>query len=153
MKTLKVILFWFLSLTWGLPGTLFGAFVALIQILRGYKPKVYHGNIYFETQREHGSLNLGPFFFLSKGYNEYTMFHEAGHGIQNIIYGPLFLLIVGLTSITWYHIYRKKYKALLPSMTEAERHESYEKWWVEKQASDFGRKIYYLPYIEKNKNV
>ena len=41
-KKLNPILFWVLSLTWGLPMTLFGVVVAIALIVTGYKPKRSH---------------------------------------------------------------------------------------------------------------
>ncbi|MDR1939387.1 MAG: hypothetical protein LBQ40_01145 [Clostridiales bacterium] len=145
MKKLRIALFWILSLTWGLPGTLAGALGAAVELIKGSELRLYHGNVCIETSRAKGSLSLGPFIFLSKAYTPYTRFHEAGHGIQNIIYGPLYLIIVGLTSITWYHIYNKIYREKIAAglLTVDEQRKNYEKWWVEKQATEFGRKIYY----------
>ena len=144
MRKLRIFIFWLLSLTWGLPATLAGFTGFVLCLSRGLRPKLYHGNVYFETRRKAGSLNLGPFFFLSKNYDERVKYHEAGHGIQNIIYGPLFLPLIGLTSIVWYHIFLKKYKEQLKTWNKDERNAAYEKWWVEKQASDFGRKAYFI---------
>lgn len=46
-KKLNPILFWVLSLTWGLPMTLFGVVVAIALIVTGHKPKRYRCLIYF----------------------------------------------------------------------------------------------------------
>jgi len=144
MKTRRMLLLWFLSLTWGLPAALAGAGMAVLCLARGLKPKLFHGNIYFEQVRPYGSNNLGPFFFLGGNAGEYTKCHEAGHGLQNILYGPLYLFVVGIPSELWYRRFQRVYAKEIASgkWPDAERWAAYEKCWVERQASVWGKRAY-----------
>ena len=47
-------------------------------------------------------VSLGNYIFLdSNGYYDYkTIKHEHGHQIQSLILGPLYLIVIGLPSIT-----------------------------------------------------
>lgn len=105
MKTIKNILFWILSWTWGLPMTLFGAIGALVLIIAGYKPQKFHQYIYFRVGESWGGLEAGPFFFMDKTAGYSTQAHEAGHGIQNIIFGPFMPFVVSIPSAMRYWIY------------------------------------------------
>ena len=48
MKKINGVLFWILSLTWGLPMTLVGALVALALLITGHKPKRFQHFIYLK---------------------------------------------------------------------------------------------------------
>jgi len=102
MKTLKTIGFWFVQCTWGIIMTLIGAIVALVLIITGHKPKRLGPNIYFEIGDYWGGVNLGPFFLCCKNGGNSTKLHECGHGIQNMIFGPLFPFLVALPSALRY---------------------------------------------------
>ena len=139
MKKSKRILFWALSLTWGLPMTLFGALVALGLLVTGHRPKKFHQNIYFEVGRGWGGFECGAFFVVNKGAPLYLKLHEAGHGIQNIILGPLMPFVVSIPSAIryWYREYlvrsgRKKYSDLPP----------YDAAWFEGWATNLGEKYF-----------
>ena len=107
-------LYTILQLTWGIPQTLAGLFVFLLNI--GCPHKMFHGAVCTSWKLKK-SLSLGmfifvtddPFFFYEdlKGrltYDEFfTMLavHEYGHTIQSLMFGPLYLILVGLPSIIW----------------------------------------------------
>lgn len=101
-KTLELILFYTLSLTWGLPMTLIGALITLALLISGNKPKTFHGRIYFEIGRDWGGVNFGPFFLVCENSSLLTKQHECGHGLQNILLGPLMPLIVSIPSAIRY---------------------------------------------------
>lgn len=62
MKTVKAIMFWLLSLTWGALMTLCGGVVALALLVTGHKPKRFHYLIYFEESGAVGAdLNSARF--------------------------------------------------------------------------------------------
>lgn len=105
MKGLKVFLFWFLSLTWGCIMTAIGLVAAFIMLVTKHKPQIFGPCIYFEVGKNWGGINLGPIFLVNKGCGVYTKSHEAGHGIQNIILGPLFPFIVGIPSAMRYTVF------------------------------------------------
>lgn len=139
MRTLKAILFWILSLTWGLPMTLVGIVCALALLITGHKPKRFHYFIYLEVGEGWGGFEAGCFFFCSKNSSLHLKQHEAGHGIQNIILGPLMPFIVSIPSAVryWYREIvvrtgRKKYSDLPP----------YDSIWFEGWATSLGEKYY-----------
>ena len=143
MKKIATALFWILSLTWGLPATLAGAVLALVCLAKGRKPQRFHGNIYFDHVRPKGSNNLGPFFFLGDNAMEVTPWHEAGHGLQNILLGPLFFLVVGIPSQLWFWHFHRKYADLLANgWDHAERQRAYDKMPIERWATSWGEKAY-----------
>lgn len=104
MKVLKVIGFWLASYTWGIIMTLIGTVVSLALLVTGHKPKTFGYAVYFEVGEGWGGVELGPFFLCSKGCGLHTKQHEFGHGIQNIILGPLFPFLVAMPSALRYHI-------------------------------------------------
>lgn len=50
-----------------------------------------------------GSISLGKYIFISERNkdNRNTIFHEIGHSKQSRILGPLYLIVIGIPSITW----------------------------------------------------
>ena len=66
MKTVKAIMFWLLSLTWGALMTLCGGVVALALLVTGHKPKRFHYLIYFEVGSGWGGFELGAVFVVNK---------------------------------------------------------------------------------------
>ena len=101
-KILSYTVFWLLQCTWGFIMTFIGAIVSLVLIIAGHKPKHIGPNVYFEIGENWGGFEMGPFFLCDKGSGDYTKFHECGHGIQNIILGPLFPFLVTIPSATRY---------------------------------------------------
>lgn len=65
-------------------------------------PRRFHGAVitYWPLR---GSMSLGPFLFLDPcdSNQEFLRLHEYGHSIQSLMLGPLFLLVIGLPSLTW----------------------------------------------------
>lgn len=61
----------------------------------------FYNNIYT------GSVSLGNYIFLSK-YAQSDSFiqnHEVGHHKQSLLLGPLYLLVIGISSIIWAILY------------------------------------------------
>lgn len=50
-----------------------------------------------------GSVSLGKYIFISERSknNRNTILHECGHSKQSRILGPLYLIVIGIPSITW----------------------------------------------------
>ena len=50
-----------------------------------------------------GSVSLGKYIFISERSknNKNTIYHECGHCKQSRILGPLYLIVIGIPSITW----------------------------------------------------
>ena len=94
--------YWLVSLTWGGLMTWMGAFIALVMLLSRHAPKKLGPNVYFEAGLGWGGMEYGPFFFVSKDASEETRLHEAGHGIQNLVLGPLMPFLVCIPSALRY---------------------------------------------------
>jgi hypothetical protein len=45
-------------------------------------------------------LSLGKYIFVCERYSETVWKHEQGHSVQSYLMGPLYLIIVGLPSVT-----------------------------------------------------
>ena len=50
-----------------------------------------------------GSVSLGKYIFISEisKNDRKAIFHECGHTKQSRILGPLYLIVIGIPSITW----------------------------------------------------
>ena len=79
-----------------------------------------------------GAITLGNYVFvgLNSEYKE-TVKHELGHTIQSKILGPLYLIIIGIPSITYYGLRR-----LFPSL----RKKNYYDFYTEKWANNLSEK-------------
>ena len=94
--------YWLVSLTWGGVMTLLGAVIALVMLLSGHAPKKLGPNVYFEAGLGWGGMEYGAFFFVARDASERTRLHEAGHGIQNLVLGPLMPFLVCVPSALRY---------------------------------------------------
>ena len=99
---MKRFLYTLCQLTWGLPQTLAGFFVFLLNIRSTHY--VRRGAVVTEWRLSSG-LSLGLFVFVGAGLDRRqksrTLAHEYGHTIQSQILGPFYLLAVGLPSVIW----------------------------------------------------
>ena len=98
--------YWLVSLTWGGLMTWTGAFIALVMLLSRHAPQKLGPNVYFEVGLGWGGMEYGAFFFVSKDASEETRLHEAGHGIQNLVLGPLMPFLVCIPSALRYWMRR-----------------------------------------------
>lgn len=130
--------------TWGFPQSLSGAVVYLRY--RNYPHFSYHGASVTVWPHK-SSLSLGMFLFLTnepfyhyknerKRKSQETfarglLVHEYGHTIQSLIFGPLYLVAVGLPSVLW---------ANLPQMQRwrEKHHRSYFSVYPENHANQLG---------------
>ena len=128
MKNNKVI-FWLLSLTWGLPMTLVGAAAALILIMKNYVPTRWGPCWLFVVGEGWGGINLGPVIIVSRTAKIRIFCHEVGHALQNCLWGPLFPFIIAIPSAIryWYREWTK------PTT-------NYDDIWFEGQATRWGIK-------------
>jgi hypothetical protein len=138
-KIIKCILFWLVSLTWGAIMTYLGMLLAIFAIVLGHRPKRFHYNICFALGDNWGGINFGAFFFVSRNTLRSTYAHEAGHGIQNIVLGPLFPILVGLPSLT-----RSMYRNMLVKAKIKSKDDlpPYDSIWFERQATEIGNKYF-----------
>lgn len=130
-------LFFTLQFTWGLLMNIIGLLVfAVLIIFCKKKPKKFGDGYYIAVGDNWGGLELGIFFLIDNSESASTKYHEAGHGIQNAIWGPLFIFVIWIPSATryWYRELKSR-KGIKPTT-------SYYSIWFERQASEWGY-IYY----------
>lgn len=111
MKVLKTIGFWFVQCTWGFIMTSIGAVVILALLIAGKKPQHIGPVVYIQVGKNWGGLELGGFFICCENSSDHIKYHECGHAIQNMIFGPLFPFIVAIPSATRYWL--RKFKSHL----------------------------------------
>lgn len=143
----RIVGYRLLQWTWGLPQTMLGAI--LYQRYRNCPHTTFHGaSVTIWPQRS--SLSLGMFLFVSKElfpnkqkepptfrhgtFTRRLLVHEYGHTIQSLMFGPLYLLTVGLPSITW---------ANLPAFRKYRKrnHKSYYTVYPENHADRLGERV------------
>ncbi len=141
MKTLKRILFYILSFTWGSLASLIG-FIIMIPFLVTGQCQVEHGRLCGIFPKAFGygwGFSLGCFIFVSYDCadDSHVIKHELGHGIQNIIWGPLMLFVIFIPSMIrfWYRNMKYERKGIRPPT-------AYESIWFESQATDWGYKYF-----------
>ena len=101
---MKRFLYLLCQWTWGLPQNLIGAGFYLWYRLRGCPHFRYHGAFAVIWTKRSGSMSMGSFLFLHPDWNpedRELLNHEFGHTIQSLLFGPLYLLTVGLPSVLW----------------------------------------------------
>ena len=123
----------FMLFIWQLPQNLIG--IAVIQFTKAWYSVGWKG-CYFTDKYDIG-VCLGDFIIVSKNdyNNTVVMWHERGHQKQSQKYGWLYLLIVGVPSITrniWDRIAHKKW-------SYKEREKWYYNHFPEKQADELGK--------------
>ena len=100
--------------TWGLPQTLCGAAIYLHN--RNRPHTTFHGATVTLWQHRSG-VSLGMFLFLPEElfrgkqtqkiefqngtFARRLLVHEYGHTLQSLMFGPLYLVAVGLPSVLW----------------------------------------------------
>lgn len=100
MKDKKItILSTIVNWTWELPQTLLGFILKLMYNV--HKVEEYNNIklVYLSTARI--GISLGRYVLVSKRASITTKRHEYGHCIQSKYLGPLYLIVVGLPSITF----------------------------------------------------
>lgn len=136
MRKFKIIVFWILSCTWGLPMTIIGAITALVFIIKGYKPNYHSYGIYFVVGNYWGGISLGAFFFVSNQSNTpYAKCHESGHCLQSALLGIFMPFLIGIPSLI-----RSKYRSYIihSGKKTIDDLPDYYSIWFEKWASDWG---------------
>lgn len=129
--------FYILSFTWGLPLTLAGVIIAGFLLLTGHKPERFGYGFYFRIGRTNwGGQELGPFFLRDKSPDPHLCYHEAGHGIQNCIFGPFMIPFICLPSFLRYWARR-----IARRMGHKLKH-GYDDIWFEGWATRLGHKYF-----------
>ena len=143
---MKHVLYCLVQCTWGVLQSALGLFNFFLHLrCRHY---FYHGAVITEWN-DKSSVSLGMFVFVTKEpyfydklKNEYTteelsqrlLVHEYGHTIQSLIWGPLYLIVVGIPSTLW---------GFLPSLNQKRKKEglSYFSFFTEKWANYLGEQV------------
>ncbi|MBR0385067.1 MAG: hypothetical protein IJI05_00800 [Erysipelotrichaceae bacterium] len=116
-----------IQITWGLPQTLIGFFLFLLNIHRKH---YWFRNSIVTEWRYDNSCSLGLFIFIDDdSYDpQEVLLHEYGHCIQSLYLGPLYLLVIGIPSFLWCN---------LPvfSRRRRKRHISYYSFYPERWAN------------------
>ena len=129
LNTLKEILLYI----WQLPQNLLGLIMMLFMLPQGSKEK-YKSINYIISQNMSGGISLGNYVILSYIYKDKekhkkTWDHEYGHTRDSRIFGPLYLIVIGLPSIIWAWLYGTLIK---PTAN------GYYKFYTEKRADRLG---------------
>lgn len=110
-KAIRVLYYIFLPVlfVWQLPQHLVACFIFLINIGSVERFNVctnlsYNKTITFYKVKRFmfgAGVSLGMFIFLDSRHNWglRTVLHEHGHSIQSLIFGPVYLLVIGLPSV------------------------------------------------------
>ena len=79
--------------------------------------------------RNGGGVTLGRYIFVNQNYKDLTnvILHERGHVKQSRILGPLYLIIIGIPSISWACLRR-----LIPALKKINYYWFYTENWANK---------------------
>ncbi len=131
-------LFYLLSFTWGALSTFPGLLYALILRLCGFRPKRFGFCLRFEVgNRRWGGVSFGCVIITCREPSLHLLQHEHGHGIQNIILGPLMLPLVSLPSTLRYHT-----RNIISRFRPGTRLRPYDSIWFEGWATALGEKYF-----------
>lgn len=133
---MKKIVFYLLSVIWGLPMTLIGVFTALLLMAFGYRPKRYGWCWHFAVGTKWGGVSLGLIFITDDSSSASTRNHEHGHTFQNCLWGPLFPFVIAIPSVTRYWIRELQ-------LRQGKMLKPYNSIWFESQASKWGDAFIY----------
>lgn len=100
---MKRVLFIIAQVIWGFPQTLVGFVIFLLHLRAPHS--MFHGAVLTRWPRA-GSVSLGLFIFVSDrvvkpDQRQRLCRHEYGHCIQSLIFGPFYLIVMGLPSFVW----------------------------------------------------
>ena len=76
-----------------------------------------------------GGVTLGRYIFVNQNYTDLSnvILHEIGHTKQSRILGPLYLIIIGIPSISWAGLRR-----LIPALKKINYYSLYTENWANK---------------------
>ena len=79
--------------------------------------------------RNGGGVTLGRYVFVNQNYKDLSnvILHERGHVKQSRILGPLYLIIIGIPSISWAGLRR-----LIPALKKINYYSFYTENWANK---------------------
>ena len=75
--------------------------------------------------RNGGGVTLGRYIFVNQNYTDLSnvILHEIGHTKQSRMLGPLYLIIIGIPSISWAGLRR-----LIPALKKINYYSFYTEW-------------------------
>ena len=131
-------LYYFLTLTWGIITNILGALVALFFVAFGQASvSMYAGRFLVSSYFLSSGCSLGNFIFAPKSCSEDLLNHEVGHSLQNIFWGPLFLIVIGIPSFIRCQ-YFICYRSLRNRFNNLQPLPDYDAIWFEGQATRWG---------------
>lgn len=79
--------------------------------------------------RNGGGVTLGRYIFINQNYKDLSnvILHEIGHTKQSRMLGPLYLIIIGIPSISWAGLRR-----LIPALKKINYYSLYTENWANK---------------------
>ncbi len=86
----------YLKILWQLPQWMLAQW--LIVIWKAEWTQDYKGILVYRTQKTYG-ISLGPVIIISTSY-DIDLKHEYGHTRQSLMFGWLYLIVIGIPSIT-----------------------------------------------------
>lgn len=102
MKGILNLIKMFISISWQSPQFILGILLMAI-FSRDVKNKYPVGYAHI-TVVQFGSrfrgISLGPWIFVDSRPSHDVVKHELGHSIQSLMLGPLYLLVIGIPSLT-----------------------------------------------------
>ena len=118
-------LFWLSALTWEFPQTLLALFIKIFYRNKVKQKEKYKlSKVFWLKANSSFGVSLGRFIFLDQRYKDrYTKKHEYGHSIQSLIFGPLYLIIIGLPSMI---------RCKFMDLTSLEYYSGYPERWADK---------------------
>lgn len=111
-KAIRFVLYWLVQCTWGALQTLLG-FCMFLKYAK-CRHCFYHGAVLTYHNGDWGGVSLGGFIFVNGSRPDFWVkdatVHEYGHTVQSMLFGPLYLFVIGIPSIVWAN--SKKYAKL-----------------------------------------
>ena len=100
--------FWLL---WQLPQSLLALFLWLWLRIESKEARAGRAIFYFDGPEWLVGVSLGEFVFLPEGRigDETAIAHELGHSAQSRIFGPLYLLLVGIPSAVFCNLWDRAF--------------------------------------------
>jgi hypothetical protein len=98
---------------WQFPQLLLARIVIILT--KAKRDRYYKGKkVYCFKKSFISGVSLGEYIILHEKYDKMTLDHEYGHTIQSKIFGPLYLIIIGIPSAlfnnTWDRLFHKNWK-------------------------------------------
>ena len=135
MKILKTIGWYAIQWTWGIVMNILGACAIFAAWITGEKVYRCGCHVYaYSKFCKNCAFSMGMFFILGYGCESCAP-HEMGHGLQNLVFGPLMPFVVAIPSAIRFWI--REYKS-----SKGEQLPPYDSVWFEGTATKYGHKYF-----------